>query len=644
MKKNQLTIATVAALGLAAIACWFIAMLVAGIIEDRSKSDVQRFLGLNGMEWAEVHIDGLQVVLVGEAPDEAARFAALREAGRAVDAARLIDEMQVAVQEPIKPPKFSIEVLRNEQGIKLIGLVPNATGRTAVADRVARMVDGTEMADLLNEADFPKPAGWDVALEYGMLALGMLERSKISISANRVDISAISESAAQKRDLERDLRTAMPAGLEVHIDIGAPRPVVTPFTMRFMIDERGARFDACTTDNVAGRDRILTAARAAGATSATSCTIGLGVPSPEWDDAIITAIEALARLGGQSVTFSDADVTLIGPAGGDTDAFDRVVAKLKNDLPDVFSLDASLPEIIAETDENAPNAPPRFIATLDEAGQAQLRGAMADQRAADTATSLAKARFGAENVTEAMRLRDDIPQGWQPRVFAALEALALLDNGQATVDAGTFRVVGQTGDENASAEIARMLSDQLGTGAKFEIDVQYVEALDPLAHLPSPEECVEQIEAVLKVQKITFAPSSADIDEVARASIDNIAAIMANCEGVPMEVGGHTDSQGREVMNKELSQARADAVVNALLARRVLTSNLVAVGYGEEQPIADNDTEEGREANRRIEFRLITLEDLDAARGRMLASEANETEETGDPAPSPEEAEETADE
>ena len=72
-----------------------------------------------------------------------------------------------------------------------------------------------------------------------------------------------------------------------------------------------------------------------------------------------------------------------------------------------------------------------------------------------------------------------------------------------------------------------------------------------------------------------------------------------------MEVGGYTGSQGREEMNKALSQRRADAVLSALLARRVLTTNLTAHGYGEENPIADNDTEAGREANRRIEFRLI---------------------------------------
>ena len=59
-------------------------------------------------------------------------------------------------------------------------------------------------------------------------------------------------------------------------------------------------------------------------------------------------------------------------------------------------------------------------------------------------------------------------------------------------------------------------------------------------------------------------------------------------------------------MNEQLSQARADAVLNAIMARRVLVSNLSAKGYGESQPIADNDSEAGREANRRIEFRLVT--------------------------------------
>jgi OOP family OmpA-OmpF porin len=78
-----------------------------------------------------------------------------------------------------------------------------------------------------------------------------------------------------------------------------------------------------------------------------------------------------------------------------------------------------------------------------------------------------------------------------------------------------------------------------------------------------------------------------------------------------LEIGGHTDSQGREQMNLNLSQARANAVLFELQRRRILTKNIVAKGYGETRPIASNDTEQGREQNRRIEFKQIDLS-LDA--------------------------------
>ena len=79
-------------------------------------------------------------------------------------------------------------------------------------------------------------------------------------------------------------------------------------------------------------------------------------------------------------------------------------------------------------------------------------------------------------------------------------------------------------------------------------------------------------------------------------------------------------------MNLTLSQTRAEAVVDGLLARRVLTSSIVAKGYGETTPIADNDTEEGREANRRIEFRMIDRAAVDAARRAKLAIDTGEDE------------------
>ena len=67
-----------------------------------------------------------------------------------------------------------------------------------------------------------------------------------------------------------------------------------------------------------------------------------------------------------------------------------------------------------------------------------------------------------------------------------------------------------------------------------------------------------------------------------------------------VEVGGHTDGQGDSAFNKALSQQRADAVVAALRARGIPEDAISAIGYGDAKPVADNDTEDGRAANRRV--------------------------------------------
>ena len=139
--------------------------------------------------------------------------------------------------------------------------------------------------------------------------------------------------------------------------------------------------------------------------------------------------------------------------------------------------------------------------------------------------------------------------------------------------------------------------------------------------------------AVLEVNKITFEPGSADIDSSAVDQVEKLAAAFEDCDRIRVEIGGHTDSQGREEMNLNLSQQRADAVRSALVDRGVEPAALKAVGYGETQPIEDNGSEEGREANRRIAFRLIQNPVPAAALAAEAAAseEAPETGETADP-------------
>src|SRR5690606_26153334 len=74
--------------------------------------------------------------------------------------------------------------------------------------------------------------------------------------------------------------------------------------------------------------------------------------------------------------------------------------------------------------------------------------------------------------------------------------------------------------------------------------------------------------------------------------------------GISVEIAGHTDSVGNAPYNKKLSQSRAEAVRQYLVNGGIAASRLEANGYGEERPIADNGTEEGRARNRRVEMRV----------------------------------------
>jgi OOP family OmpA-OmpF porin len=242
-----------------------------------------------------------------------------------------------------------------------------------------------------------------------------------------------------------------------------------------------------------------------------------------------------------------------------------------------------------------------------------LRGRLTDDLQRQAVDAFARAAFEGADVLMATRTDAALPDGWPVRVFAGIEALAEVEEGALLVRADTVEVTGVTGSLEARGRITQILSGKLGPGQTFRVNVRYDEALDPIASLPTPEECTADVNAVISRTKITFTPASAEIATTARPVLDELAAILVACPPMQLEIAGHTDAQGSEGGNKALSQARAEAVLLALQGRRVDISGMNAVGYGEATPIADNGTEEGREANRRIEFVLKGVGDAGVA-------------------------------
>lgn len=99
-----------------------------------------------------------------------------------------------------------------------------------------------------------------------------------------------------------------------------------------------------------------------------------------------------------------------------------------------------------------------------------------------------------------------------------------------------------------------------------------------------------------------FETGSATLDPASSSQLDEIAAMLKATPALSVEVGGHTDNVGDAAANMKLSAARAASVVKELTGRGIAAGRLLAKGYGQTQPIADNRLEEGRAKNRRVEL------------------------------------------
>jgi OOP family OmpA-OmpF porin len=104
---------------------------------------------------------------------------------------------------------------------------------------------------------------------------------------------------------------------------------------------------------------------------------------------------------------------------------------------------------------------------------------------------------------------------------------------------------------------------------------------------------------------VGFATNSATLTPGSLPVLDGVAEDLRKYPRLRVELQGHTDSSGADAYNLDLSQRRAESVRNYLMAQGVSGTQLVATGYGETEPIADNTTSEGRADNRRVVMRVL---------------------------------------
>ncbi|MEM6710880.1 MAG: OmpA family protein [Pseudomonadota bacterium] len=690
-----------------------VALLVRGsVIEEDLTTRTASMLVEDGVPWATATLDGRDVTLLGTAPSEAARTAALQAAERVSGVFR-VDGSQLELLPLADPYELSFSTSGNETSVS--GSVPTDIDRAQLIASLESIVGVAPDASGLELAR-GAPANFSQFANFVARTLQSLSEGNASLSGTVFSVDATA-ATLESFKIEQERLTNPPLGL-TRGTITLRPPLASPYV--WGADASGDLGSGVTLTGTVpseeARSAIIAAAQAFGAVD-DQMTLGSGEPEG-FATAATALLGQMAQLIAAEASIEDAALTLQGEAP-DNDAFvqanaflgvlpdgfdslsgriapplvdpyrialvhDGVAFTLSGHLPDETSRAVVLDRIEALNDEaidtatiarGAPSnvdigglfaktvgiladlvegsgtlegdvftiegttrdraafagvedqldalrseigdaltvvslvkAPPEspfaLSAIFDDAGIA-LSGFGPDEATAETLSTDIDALFSAyERRTSRLIVADGAPSGFLAAAQAGLRGLVGLKNGQLTLEDQTLSLSGLAPSVAERDSIESELGASLPQGFALTTDLEVVAApaIDAPALQVSSAVCQANLDVLLASDVILFETGQAIIDALSFDLLDQLAQTLRTCSDASVEVAGHTDAQGSDALNQQLSEARASAIVDYLVSAGITTDRLTAIGFGENEPIADNATSRGRALNRRIEF------------------------------------------
>ena len=336
------------------------------------------------------------------------------------------------------------------------------------------------------------------------------------------------------------------------------------------------------------KSKLMEAARATlgGVEVADRMSLARGAPQ-RFDNVALLLLDQIAKLKDGKITLSDNKVTLAGMAR-ELGGREAIAAALKN-LPEGYS--------VAANDVKAP--PYIFQAYKDPvAVTLTLTGYVPDNNVHAALVAAAGRKFFSEKVVDNLKASIGAPAGFAAAVVPALGALSRLSTGTLVVSDREVKLSGDALYEAAAGEIRAGLGKDFPQNWQFKPEISVKPAAAPV----DSTVCQQLFADLLGKARIRFESGKADIVTDSAGLLDRLIETALRCPNANIEVAGHTDSDGEEPANQALSEKRAQAVTDYLVKAGLPASRFTPVGYGSTQPIAGNESDQGKAQNRRIEF------------------------------------------
>lgn len=245
-----------------------------------------------------------------------------------------------------------------------------------------------------------------------------------------------------------------------------------------------------------------------------------------------------------------------------------------------------------------------------EGGRWLLQGRVASLEQRQAWLDAAHQMFGKDLVVDQMEMAGDPAEAGNaksasgqsdgaisPSAWVAALATGPSDGGLFPGDR-SVRVEGSVPDEPAAQRFLTAVGGAVPEDWQIEDALKRIGAADPSA-------VQDALIATLQIRNIEFESNSSSMTPAGRQIVLRVAQALRAAPLLAVDIEGHTDSSGNADWNQTLSQERAEAVAEALQTLGIDAARLKARGFGSQRPMADNSTQEGRQANRRIEFKVL---------------------------------------
>ncbi len=500
----------------------------------------------------------------------------------------------------VEPPRADpyVWTMRRDGAVALIeGVVPDNAVADAVFAAAQQAMPGGQVEDRTSLAS-GAPAGFAAAADLAVRVVALLASGALLIDGPSLTVAGRPASLADG-EAAAALLASPPPGFTVDM-AGLGPAEVSAFTWEAVRTAAGVKLSGQMPSAEAQAEiRAAATEKFGSANLADLSQVAAGEPRMDWIGALDFALGHLALLSEGRVAVAGGDYDIEGVAAS-PQAYDAIHADLAKTLPASLALGRA---------EVAPPAVSLYqFELVAEAGQFVMSGHVPGPAARAARLTAVAAALPDAAILDRTLAASGAPADFESAIAAAVPALARLEEPRLTLVDRTVRIAGAAAFAGAAAAIEAEIRAGLPEGFGLTVAI----GAPPVSGELPASECQLAAAAHLAEGGIQFRRGDATLLRQSIGLIDRVAATLARCPGAMIEVAGHTDSGGGQRANRDLSRARAEAVVAVLVADGIPAERLTAAGYGEARPIATNRNEEGRIQNRRIEFTLT--ESADAVR------------------------------